>query len=313
MTWSKYLTAIRESQQRSSRNGANIASVILHHGATTSDEVMIQMMVTGSRQVSASAVVKDGRRTGVVNEDYRPWTTASAYWDGRSMTIECANESTDGWTISDASYESLAILLADWSIRYNFPLIRNGRNSTVFGHKEIYTYFGDSYATACPGGMDVDRVVRRANEIKAGTAGGGGTPIGEAEVKVYSGDAYKDTSKKTLAAGASARQRNKKGEAMNIVGEPGPYSLTLTTYASGKAGDQLDSLLVIQNAKTGAESEAVTNRLVVGKDGSIRDVSEHKITVPAGFRVFARVRAVSTNSAAVVVTRQDSAGYLFIK
>jgi hypothetical protein len=168
MTWSKWLTAIRPSYQYSSRNGSGIYSVVLHHGATTSDGVMIQMMVTGSRQVSATAVVKDGRRTGVVDEDYRPWTTASPYWDGRSMTIECANESTDGWTISEASYASLAILLADWSVRYGFPLIRNGRNSTVFGHREIYTYFGDSYATACPGGMDVDRVVRDANAILAG-------------------------------------------------------------------------------------------------------------------------------------------------
>lgn len=167
MTWSKYLTAIRQSLQRSSRNGAKIQSVILHHGATTNDELMIQMMVSGSREVSAQAVVKDGRRTGVVDEDYRAWTSASAYWDGRSNTIECANESTNGWTISDASYNSMAILLADWSIRYNFALIRNGRNSTVFGHRELYQFFGDSYATACPGGMDVDRVVREANAIKA--------------------------------------------------------------------------------------------------------------------------------------------------
>lgn len=182
--WSRFLTAIRESGQRSSRTGP-IRYVILHHGATTSDEVMISMMVSGSRQVSAQAVVKDDRRTGVVPEEYRAWTSSSAYWDGHACTIECANESTNGWTISDASYESMAILLADWSTRYQFPLVRNGVNSTVFGHSELYRWFGDSYATACPGGMDIDRVVRRANEIKSSsTAGGGSQPLFVKEIEM---------------------------------------------------------------------------------------------------------------------------------
>ncbi len=176
MTWSRYFTAIRQSFQRSSRTGP-IRYVILHHGATTSDEVMIQMMVSGSRQVSATGVVKDNRRTGVIDEDYRPWTSSSARWDGQACTIECANESTNGWTISDASYESMAILLADWSRRYGFPLRRAGVNSTVFGHGELYRWFGDSYATACPGGMDVDRVVNRANQLLSGTAGGDFEPL----------------------------------------------------------------------------------------------------------------------------------------
>lgn len=167
MTWSTFLTSIRSSLQRSPRTGP-VGFAILHHGATTNVQWMEDAMVSGSKQVSATVVVKDGRRTGIVDEDFRPWTSSSAYWDGRACTIECANESTNGWTISDASYESMALLLADWSKRYAFPLVRNGRKSTVFGHKELYTYFGDSYATACPGGMDVDRVVRRANEILAG-------------------------------------------------------------------------------------------------------------------------------------------------
>lgn len=180
--WSRFLTAIRESMQRSTRTGS-IKYVILHHGATTSDGVMIQMMVSGSRQVSAQVVVKNERRTGVVPETLRAWTSASPFWDGQGLTIECANESTTGWTISAASYESMAILLADWSRRYGFPLRRNGRSSTVFGHRELYTYFGDSYATACPGGMDIDRVVRRANQILSATsaASGAATTIPEEE------------------------------------------------------------------------------------------------------------------------------------
>lgn len=183
MTWSKLITGIRESFQRSSRNGARIDRIIIHHTATTNGEWVLDAMVSGSKQVSANYVPdKDGKLWGVVNEDFRAWTSSSAYWDGRSITMECVNNSTTGWTISNASYEKIAQLLADISRRYNFPLIRDKQRSTVLGHKELYLYWGDSYATACPGGIDIDRIVRRANEIKGSLpSGGGGTIVPDDE------------------------------------------------------------------------------------------------------------------------------------
>jgi hypothetical protein len=125
------------------------------------------MEVSGSRQVSSHQVVKDKRIAGIVEEQFRAWSLSDAYWDSWGLTVECANESTDGWTISAASSESLAQLVANWAKRYGFWPQREGdpSNWTVYGHREIYAIFGGSYPTACPGGMDLDWITKRAQQI----------------------------------------------------------------------------------------------------------------------------------------------------
>lgn len=165
MVQSKLTAIARPSMQRSSRNGARIDHVILHHGATTNADWMIDAMVSASKQVSANYVCRaNGQLVSIVPEEYRAWTSASASWDGRSITVECANLSTNGWTISDASHEALAQLCADVSTRYGFALSRD----SVLGHRELNQRYGASYATACPGAMDLDRIVARAKEIQKG-------------------------------------------------------------------------------------------------------------------------------------------------
>jgi hypothetical protein len=159
---------------------------VLHHGATTSDDQIIAMMVTGSRVVSAHQVVKDKRRTAVVPEEYRAFSLSSQYWDSAAFTVECANESTAGWTISPESHESLAILVADWATRYGFWPHRDGAPETwtVLGHREVYTIHGASYATACPGGMDLDWVTKRAQETMLGINEGDDVPL---QIKIGDG------------------------------------------------------------------------------------------------------------------------------
>lgn len=174
MTASRLTAATRPSKQYSSRSGVVPTVLQLHHGATTNAEWMISVMVSGSKQVSANYVCDSfGRLTNVVDEVYRAWTSSSAIWDRKSITVETANLSANGWTISDAAHEALAQLAADCSKRYGWGrLNRSGPFSTwnVIGHREINQHTGQSYATACPGAMDLDRVVRRANEILAGPA-----------------------------------------------------------------------------------------------------------------------------------------------
>lgn len=134
-------------------------------------------MRTGSKQVSANYVQRsNGDLIGVVPEERRSWSLADADWDSRSITVETENESTNGWTISAAATEKLARLVADVANRYRFPINRD----TVLGHREVNSRYGGSYPTACPGGLDLDGIVRRANQITA-TAGGGTTPITEEE------------------------------------------------------------------------------------------------------------------------------------
>lgn len=317
MTWSKLVTGIRESFQRSSRNGRKIDRIIIHHTATTNGEWVLDAMVSGSKQVSANYVPdKDGKLWGVVNEDFRAWTSSSASWDGRSITMECVNNSTDGWTISNASYEKIAQLLADISIRYNFPLTRDKQRSTVLGHKELYLYWGDSYATACPGGIDIDRIVRRANEIKGSLPAGGGSE--GAEVKVYRRTDGTAASAKgrTVKAGGSFWLNTTNGadvsKATNIVGGIGEYSLTTHVYADGGVpGEKVDVQLYWDNTKTtGPHSGHYVQTFVFDKDGKIRDQVEFKRGVTAGYAVYANFKSHSTKDIKVTVFATDA--YLFL-
>jgi hypothetical protein len=157
------------SLQRSSRNGQRIVRAQLHHGATTNAVWMRDVMVSGGKQVSANAICTvDGEFWDIVNRNFRAWTSSDAEYDRGSFTVETQNLSTNGWTISRASHEALAQLCAALSVEYGWGrLNRSGPFSTwnVVGHREIYQFLGRSYATACPGGMDLDWIVRRGNEI----------------------------------------------------------------------------------------------------------------------------------------------------
>lgn len=170
MGWSPLSTEVHNTSQYSSRSIAP-RGVVLHHGATTSASQIIDMEVSGSRQVSSHQVVKDKRNAGIVQEQFRAWSLSDPYWDSWAFTVECANESTNGWTISDESHETLAQLVADWARRYGFWPHRDGNPSgwTVIGHREVYSIHGGSYATACPGGMNLDFVAKRAQQILAGS------------------------------------------------------------------------------------------------------------------------------------------------
>jgi N-acetyl-anhydromuramyl-L-alanine amidase AmpD len=170
MTFSGLATAIRRSSMHSSRNGTKIDTLLLHHAATVSAATVVGMMVSGSRTVSANYVCgNDGQLFGIVDEENRAWTSGSssdggrgAAWDRRSITVETANESYGGsWPISERSYATLAALAADLHRRYGLKLDRDH----VIGHRELWQRYRASYATACPGGMDLDRIVNLARAI----------------------------------------------------------------------------------------------------------------------------------------------------
>lgn len=162
MTYSTLATEEHLTTQRSSRGGRAVDHIILHHCATTNMDTVLNMMVSGSRQVSSNYVVKDGRIAAVVPEEFRSWSVSNADWDGRSITFEIANESAGGdWPVSDASHESVARVVADVCARYGIPVNRD----RIFGHRELYTRHDAGYATACPGGLNMDWIVNRANAI----------------------------------------------------------------------------------------------------------------------------------------------------
>lgn len=149
---------------------------IVHHAATPSLQAVKNIFaMTGGRGTSAQYIVCDDQIISAVPEEWRAWTGGGkrdgALYDGstldqRAITVETVNSGVakDGWPISAKSFESLARLIEDCSRRYGFPLDRNH----VIGHGEMLTRFRAGFATACPGGISVDALVRRAQQIRNG-------------------------------------------------------------------------------------------------------------------------------------------------
>ena len=178
MTYSKLASRTAWTSDGSSRDGAQIDRFIVHHAATTSKEAILELFRPGGRVVSANyALGSDGELIATVEEQYRAWTSASYVDDRRAVTIEVANSQAGGaWPVSDAAFDKLARLIADVADRYGFPI----NDDTVLTHQELYTRFGRSYATACPGDLQrrkpelLDRA--RSYQGKATTGSGGSKP-----------------------------------------------------------------------------------------------------------------------------------------
>jgi len=172
VTFSALASQTHDTSQKSSRQGTKIDMIICHHAATTNAKQVLDLELTGARQVSSNYIITNtGEIWGVVPEEDRAWTSGAsksqnptdngkgAAFDRRAITFECADESNGGsWPISAASQEAIVKLLVDLHQRYGIPLDRDH----VVGHRELYTRWGASYATACPGGMDLDDLVKRA-------------------------------------------------------------------------------------------------------------------------------------------------------
>lgn len=185
MTFSGLTTRTSGNARQFSNRGRGVDMFIVHHAATTSESAVLSMMSTGSRQVSANYVVNGKSLIGVVPEEFRAWTSGSAQFDGRAITVETVNDrvgQTDmSWTISEDSYQSLAKLIADCSTRYGFPLDRDH----VVGHRELYSRWGAGYSTACPSGINLDRLVEMAKEYqKGGTPGSDSSDLSTAQKRI---------------------------------------------------------------------------------------------------------------------------------
>jgi hypothetical protein len=163
----------------SSPRGRNVDRFIVHHAATTSLAAILALFQPGGRTVSANyALGNDGTLILAVDEDRRAWTSSSAEWDGRAVTIEVANSVAGGsWPVSDATFDKLARLIADVAKRYGFPI----NDDTCLTHQELWLRYGDSYATACPGDLQRRKgeLLAKANYYRAfgSTAGGGTSPV----------------------------------------------------------------------------------------------------------------------------------------
>ncbi|WP_283680325.1 N-acetylmuramoyl-L-alanine amidase [Lentilactobacillus sp. Marseille-Q4993] len=165
--FSKLITSVNPKvMNASSRNGIKIDRIILHHNASTNKNVAMNTWVQGGPAgTSAHYEVTPTEIIGCVGEQYAAWHAGGTGGSDvprisnpnqRSIGIENLNSSgAPYWKVDPRTMRNCARLVADICKRYNIPLDRKH----VLGHKEVT-------ATACPGGLNVDEVVRLAKGAK---------------------------------------------------------------------------------------------------------------------------------------------------
>ena len=152
----------------SSRSGHEIDRIVIHHNATTNKDVaMNTWLQSGSAQTSAHYEVTPTEIIGCISESDAAWHCGGtggadqpkmSYPNQRSIGIENVNSSgAPKWSVDHRTVVNCAKLVADICKRYGIPCDRKH----VLGHKEVT-------ATACPGGLNVDEVVKLAKGYLGG-------------------------------------------------------------------------------------------------------------------------------------------------
>ena len=153
----------KHSNPRSQDGIKQPTMIIPHHMAGIMDPLECAKMhlykTSDINGASAHTYIRDSEIVGAVSEERRAWTTGgtpqggkSGRWaDFRAITIEVSNnkigdrKSGKGWTISDASYKSLVIYMADVCRRYGInPHYDGTQTGTICMHKQFAK-------TGCPG------------------------------------------------------------------------------------------------------------------------------------------------------------------
>lgn len=146
-----------------SRNGVKIDRIVIHHNATTNKDVAMSTWYVGSgAYTSAHYEVTPNEIIGCVEETYAAYHCGGTGGNDvpkmsnpnqRSIGIENVNSSgAPSWSVDPRTVANCAKLVRDICNYYGIPCDRQH----VLAHKEVT-------ATACPGGLDVDEVVRLAN------------------------------------------------------------------------------------------------------------------------------------------------------
>lgn len=145
------------------RAGKPILYVVLH-SIVGSAASAIAAFKNPARIASSTYIVAwNGEVTQMVREEDTPYTNGNFDINQKSITIEHDDQGQPNIVRPDALYESSARLIADICKRHGIP-VNNGR---IFGHRDVRILFGSGTNTACPAGLDVNRLIARAAEISA--------------------------------------------------------------------------------------------------------------------------------------------------
>lgn len=141
-----------------------IDTIVVHHNATTNKDVALNTwLVSAGNWTSAHYEITDNEIIGAVGENYVAYHAGGTGGadvpkmsdpNGRSIGLEHVNSTgAPSWGVSDATLRNSARLITDICKRYNLPINRN----TIKLHREVTS-------TACPGGLDIGKLIRYAQE-----------------------------------------------------------------------------------------------------------------------------------------------------
>lgn len=159
--FSALTTKVDPNIMNADSNRAAVNLIVIHHNAGTSDENARRTWYKSTGVgTSAHYQVTPTDIWGCVGENFVAYHAGDYAVNQRSIGIEHLNSTgAPTWQIAEESYKNSASLIADLCRRYKIPIDRKH----IVGHKEIV-------ATACPGGIDLDKLVRMAKEAANGTA-----------------------------------------------------------------------------------------------------------------------------------------------
>lgn len=147
---SKLVSYTKLSPNYSTRNGAKIDRIVIHHMAgNLSLETCGRIFSDGTREASSTyAIDSNGKVALYVDEKNAPWTTCN-YWDcdRYAVTIEVANDQIGGnWHVSDKAIQTLIKLCADICQRNGIKKLNytGNKNGNLLKHEWFW-------ATLCPG------------------------------------------------------------------------------------------------------------------------------------------------------------------
>lgn len=137
--------------------------IVLHHTAGTSLTGAVAALSGGNGAPTASYVVQDSQLVSMVPEDCAPWTNgrwASNLWSVTFEMVNAGGTSASGFLPpSPDTMETTAWAMARAAVRWGIEQpLEYGVN--VFGHRDV-----SKSSTACPGSLDMLKVIARANEI----------------------------------------------------------------------------------------------------------------------------------------------------
>jgi len=141
-----------ENNFKVGRDGKSVSKIILHWivGSLESADSTFQ---NPERLASAHYGVGDEEIHQYVKEEDTAYHAGN--FDVNLTSIGIENEGSPTMPITDKTYSTLVELVKTLCIRYSIPVDREH----IKGHKEV-----SNMATACPGNLNIDRVVKSVQE-----------------------------------------------------------------------------------------------------------------------------------------------------